>query len=306
MLPYLSPSDVLRKGLYYIGVDHKRQAKMSERRKEEFFHKHFGSFPPIIASIWFDLCSTRNRKARLEKKEMTERGFIRFMLAHYFLWTYPKNVELMVSQFGFEVCERYMQGGELWYWPKKIAAMKKEKIVWRSPLNQDDTAQIPISVDGVNFAAWEVKHPTLNKDSSHFDHKHNCCGFKYEIGLEIYSSQIAWINGPKKAGKNDKTIFQERNGLKDRLADGPGKMGVADGGYEMGFLCIPNSLDSKELKNFKSRARCRHESLNGRLCNFKILQDKFRHGMKNHKIAFEAVAVIVQYQMDNGSPLFEV
>jgi hypothetical protein len=28
-------------------------------------------------------------------------------------------------------------------------------------------------------------------------------------------------------------------------------MGVADGGYEiedMGFLCIPNSLDSKELK----------------------------------------------------------
>jgi hypothetical protein len=106
----------------------------------------------------------------------------------------------------------------------------------------------------VNFAAWEVKHPTLNKDPAHFDHKHNCCSFKYGIGLEIYSPQITWMNGPKKAGKNDKTIFQERNGLKDRLADGPGKMGVADGGYEiedMGFLCIPNSLDSKELKNFK-------------------------------------------------------
>jgi hypothetical protein len=56
----------------------------------------------------------------------------------------------------------------------------------------------------VNFAAWEVKHPTLNKDPSHFDHKHNCCGFKYEVRLEIYSSQIAWINGPKKAGKNNK------------------------------------------------------------------------------------------------------
>ncbi len=183
-----------------------------------------------------------------------------------------------MTQFGFDACECYLQGKELWGLPTKIAAMKKEKIVWCSQLDQGNSAQIPISVDGMNFAAWEEKHPTLNKDSAHFDHKHNCCGFKYEIGLEIYSSQIAWINSPKKAGKNDKTIFQERNGLKDRLADGPGIMGVAGGGYgivDMGFLCIPNSLDSKELKNFKSRAHCHHESLNGRLCNFKILQDKF-------------------------------
>jgi hypothetical protein len=28
--------------------------------------------------------------------------------------------------------------------------------------------------------------------------------------------------------------------------------------------------------------------------------------MKHHKIAFKAVAVIVQYQMGNGSPLYEV
>lgn len=89
-------------------------------------------------------------------------------------------------------------------------------------------------------------------------------------------------------------------------------MGIANGGYEMGeekdmgFLCLPNTMDSRELKRFKSRARCRHESLNGRLNNFKILQDKFRHGMKCHGIAFEAVAVIIQYQMDNGAPIFDV
>jgi hypothetical protein len=79
MSSYLSPSDALRKGLCYVGVEHKRQAKMSEWRKEELFHVHFGSFPLVIASIWFDLCSTRIRKARLEKKEMTESGFIHFM-----------------------------------------------------------------------------------------------------------------------------------------------------------------------------------------------------------------------------------
>jgi hypothetical protein len=47
--------------------------------------------PLVIASIWFDLCSTRIRKALLEKKEMTESGFICFMMVHYFLWTYPKR-----------------------------------------------------------------------------------------------------------------------------------------------------------------------------------------------------------------------
>jgi hypothetical protein len=64
-------------------------------------------------------------------------------MAHYFLWTYPKNILLVVTQFGFKACEHYLQGKELWHWPTKIAAMKKEKIVWRSQLDQGDTAQIP-------------------------------------------------------------------------------------------------------------------------------------------------------------------
>jgi len=110
----------------------------------------------------------------------------------------------------------------------------------------------------------------------------------------------------KYTGRNDKDVFGERNGLRDRLANGPGKMAVADGGYDkeqdMAFLCIPNSLNSRELREFQSRACCHHESLNGQLCNFKILQDKFRHGLKCHQIAWEAVAVIVQYQMDHGAP----
>jgi hypothetical protein len=73
----------------------------------------------------------------------------------------------------------------------------------------------------------------------------------------------------------------KKTGLKDKLASTPGKMGIADGGYEMGeekdmgLLCLPNTMDSRELKHFKSWACCCHESLNGRLNNFKILQDKF-------------------------------
>lgn len=67
---------------------------------------------------------------------------------------------------------------------------------------------------------------------------------------------------------------------------GCGKMGIADRGYAHGasgdgihYLAIPSNLDSTELANFKSRARCHHETRPwmGRFKNFKILQDKFCH-----------------------------
>ena len=125
----------------------------------------------------------------------------------------------------------------------------------------------------------------------------------------VYQPQIISFHGPHRAGKNDRDVFREK--LKTKMARTAGKMGIADGGYEMskeddvGYLCVPNSMDSKELRKFKSRARCRHESLNGRLTFFSILQNTFRHGMEKHKVAFEAVCVILQYQMNNGAPIFD-
>ena len=87
-----------------------------------------------------------------------------------------------------------------------------------------------------------------------------------------------------------------------------GKKGIADQGYqgEKEMLCTPNSYDSAELRTFKGRARARHETFNSRIKNFACLEQRFRHGMEKHKICFEAVCVIVQYQMENGAPLFDV
>jgi hypothetical protein len=299
----------MQKGLGYIGIGREQQAKMSHKAKAEDFKAHYGSSPLVIADIWNDLCHTSIEGARLEEKETSEKGFKRYMLAHFHLWSYPKNVNLMKTR--FKICKRYLEGKELWYWPTKIGALKDKKIVWSSDLNSYDTAIIALSVDGVNYRSWEKKHPTLNKDPSFYDHKHNSCGFKYEIGVMIYEPKIAWIKGPIRCGKGDHDIFRD-DGLKEKLGSTPGKMGIADSGYEMGrvedmgFLCVPNTRNSQELRRFKSRVRSRHETLNGRLSNFKILQDTFQHGMKCHGIASEAVAIIVQYQMDNGAPIFDV
>jgi hypothetical protein len=60
------------------------------------------------------------------------------------------------------------------------------------------------------------------------------------------------------------------------------------------------------LCQFKSYDRACHETFNGRIKNFKCLLDWFHHGIKKHHICFKAVCVIVQYQMENGSSVFDV
>ncbi|KAL7573669.1 hypothetical protein ACA910_008356 [Epithemia clementina (nom. ined.)] len=89
-------------------------------------------------------------------------------------------------------------------------------------------------------------------------------------------------------------------------------MAIADRGYAtsgpvlMRKLATPNPADSDELRRCKSRARARHETLNERIKNFKILLETYRHNVEKHKAAFEAVCVMVQYQLNNGAPLFDV
>jgi hypothetical protein len=144
-------------------------------------------------------------------------------------------------------------------------------------------------------------------------HKSNKAAWRYEICLAIHEPQCLWINGPYKAGTGELTIFRKENGLKSKLQGMSGKKKlVVDRGYtssepdEIHLLSIPENTDSEALRKFKTRARMRHETFNGRVKNFKAIQDVFRHSRVNHKTAFEASCVIVQYQMDNGNPIFSV
>lgn len=42
------------------------------------------------------------------------------------------------------------------------------------------------------------------------------------------------------------------------------------------------------------------EAIKSRVKNFDCLTTKFRHGIDNHKIAFEAICAIVMYEIENG------
>jgi hypothetical protein len=114
------------------------------------------------------------------------------------------------------------------------------------------------------------------------------------------------MNGPFRAGEHDITIFRKPGGIMNTIPVGAQVIG--DRGYrgEPEKVSTPNRHDSYTAATFKRRAQSRHETYNQRLKSFQILGGKFRHKIEKHKVAFEAVCVIVQYDMENGHPLFEI
>ena len=56
----------------------------------------------------------------------------------------------------------------------------------------------------------------------------------------------------------------------------------------------------------QSAARSRHETFNGRLKNWGILERTYRHDIELHETVFSACAMITQLCVSNGEPLFEV
>ncbi len=273
MLGLLSPSDIMKIGLEFFRF---QAGNKSQEHSVHVFRKFYGSLPLDLADMWYDLTTTDIPEAKVDKKEISMKGLRMFFAAHHFLWTYPKNAQLLASKFG--ICERYSRGDPLWKWIKKIQALKTKKIVWHEGLNSPNTEIFCVTVDGVDFRMWEKKHPEYPVDSKYYSKKYKHCGAKYELAVSVFHPKIVWMNGPFRGGKHDLEVFRE-DGLKAKIPQG--KIAIADRGYrtdrtdEQEMLALPNDLDDKELKNFKSRARMRHESVNGRIKFFECLSNTF-------------------------------
>jgi len=304
----LSPADVQKKGLEIMGV---RPGRKNEKALLLEFHKHFGSSPLDVAECWFDLCYWKGSSDRtlLEEKEKSEKGFKRMLAAHFWLWCRPKNVHVFASRFG--MCRGYCEGKEFWRWVEMIAALAEKKIVWNQHLDSKEAEYFAISTDGVDFKLWERKHKLYPYDSTAMSHKFKSCAAKYIIALSVYEPKCVFIEGPFRGGKPDLDMFREC-GLMQKMIDNE-KVCIADRGFrskipkEQKCFALPDFMDAgKELYNTKSRARLRQETWNGRLKHFGALSQTFTNGFVKHGIVLRAVAVLVQYQMDNGSPIYSV
>ena len=206
----------------------------------------------------------------------------------------------VASRFG---CHEQTARKRIQYYLQRIASLKEQKISW--PTDWGDATFI-ISVDCINFGVNEPWHPTLHKMKEYFDRKGGKAGQTYEIALHLWQNRIVWISGPHRPNDGgDRAIFIAQGGLNDRIPNG--KKAIADKIYTgLEKIALHNSLDTEAVRVFKRRARARQESINTRLKSFGCLKQRFQHGIAKQDVVVTAVAVVCQYQLENGSPLFDI
>lgn len=264
-----------------------RGLTLSSETQETYFRGHYGISPVSYSSICSDLQETNpNLLPDLQK----------LLLAGRFLFLYETTIVLRGATGNDE--------GQLtkWIWDyvKLLQSLKATKIKLENAIESDKI--LALTVDGVHFRTREIrKEPS----SSWYSHKHKGPGLTYELGIAIWENKLVWINGPFKAGKNDIGMFRSDDGLESRIPDN--MLALGDSAYKSSKKATyKKRSDSKDLHDFKNRALARHETFNGKIKTFRCLENRWRHCIKKHKSVLEAVCVLVQYDMENGHPLFEV
>lgn len=156
-------------------------------------------------------------------------------------------------------------------------------------------------MDGTDLAIEEPERPI---NPRWFSHKLNRAAVRYEVAIAIHTGWIVWVNGPFPPGEfPDLTIA--RWGLVHFLHEN--EFYIADGGYKDGdqWSITPTGRRSYRDRQM-SVIRSRHETINSRLKDWKILSVMFRHPLEKHSSAFRAVANITQLGLQTDRPAFQV
>ena len=296
--------EMLLHGLRLAGWD---EARLRRRKRETNVEQYMGLYwlhPAMTAQLCEDLQVTSVPEARIDKMSLDK---LHWTL--HFMYRYPREIE---RESMWQKCANTIRNAN-WLYIDKIRHLKKLKIKW--PEFEDSDIWV-MTVDGTHLVTLEPGDSDIPKDPAYFSFKHHSAGFNYEVGIDLFKSRCIWLSGPHKAGTfNDAKVFREK-GLMDKLRR-LGKKAIGDEGYR-GFpdtMSTANSLDSDAVKEFKARARQRHETYNSKLKQFGILSERFR--CKNNpndnfsvddklQMSFEAVNVLVQYKMEMGEPLFDI
>lgn len=299
------PNEFLALGLsvFYRATRIRRSSKIMNVAR---FKKCFGIKPVACSTVWEDLQTTTNDDLDnwgtpllpVKGNKLQPRYFL---MALHHLKRYPTEVE---REGPWDISPKK---GREWvrFFLLRLQALKGVKIVWPEDWGDHDNTWV-ITIDGTHVWIEEPIHPEWSQDSKYYSHKYGKAGINYELGIAIASSRLVWMNGPFKAGTNDVTIFKD-HGLKAILL-ATGKKAIGDKGYtgHTDAVSFFNRFDTRPVKKFKSRALKRHETFNNLTKRYGILRGPFRHGVESFSMAFEAVCVLSQYQIEHDEPLFDV
>ena len=274
-------------GLHVAGFKSQRLSKRTQIRR---FKSMCGTCPTVVQQLWTQLQASQvGFKLKLDC----------VFWALFFLRKHPRQDELQSRLNKDPVTLRK------WIWTVVcgLQDLKAECIRFPNCANDPNTSIFILSVDGTDCPIQEPR--PFSKDW--FSQKFKGPGVKHEIGIDVLTGDCVWIAGPFKASRSDIRIFRE-DGLMANIPEG--RLVIADKGCrgEPGVVSFPNHSDEDEVREFKKRVRARHETFNGRLKNFDVLRQVFRHKpvLHMHKACLEAVAVIVQCEIDFGFKLFQV
>jgi hypothetical protein len=136
------------------------------------FKQFYGLTPVVLTDIWQHMMTT-NICLKLTISNKSDKGFDKFLMAHHFLWAYPKKLKLLASTFT-HIGKQDARGEELWRWVEMIAQLKVKKIVWDKSLDDRNSTVFCIG-GGDRFQG------VGEKTAPFFDRQHNKGQYSYKF-----------------------------------------------------------------------------------------------------------------------------
>lgn len=296
----INEGTILSFGLSLVGIP--KWQTCCARLKMRRFRSHFGVGPRAIVALVSDMKRTQNKPINLTY----------LFVAISWLKIYETE-EQMAGRWGYG--EQHCRETVLDY-VKRIQAMKKWKISFRRISKKSRF----LPVDTVHLRCQEFR---CTPDSKWYSFKFSGPGVAFEVVSDPDTGYILWMNGPEPANIDDCVFL--RGGKKDKPKSTwkrsalyfhipSGVKLVGDSAYSSQPDKVTTTKDAHDPKTKKLFARMKsmQETCFKRFKDFKVLRESFRHGtgtdnkLEKIKTSFEAVAVLVQYDIENGHPLFEV
>ena len=294
-------SHVLAFGLSLVGFGYERQ-KCSDALCLRRFRAHYGIGPRAVEALISDLKHYQPGKSVDPKSLLMTICWIKLY----------DTEEVMAGQWGFG--EKYCRETVNDYL-SRIQSLRPMKINFN---NLDPTCNL-LPIDTVHIRIQELRS---DPNSKWWSHKFNGPGVSFEVVVDPKLGKIRWINGPEPASIHDITFLRggkkgdEKNWKKSSLYFHLPKNVklVGDSAYLGQPDKVTATMDAHHAatKILFARMKSMMETCFGRLKNFKVLRESFRHGtvtadkMKKMKRSFEVAAVLIQYDFENGASLFEV
>jgi hypothetical protein len=80
-------------------------------------------------------------------------------------------------------------------------------------------------------------------------------------------------------------------------------MYIGDGGYRDSYIkAVTPSGQINEFERMCQQVRSRHETINGRIKNFKIVSTRFRNERSKHWMCFHCITNMIQLEIENSRP----